>query len=1123
MMKQFIPMKNASFHFFIFTLFTLTSCLQKPDLQQQGSLFASLPPDKTGVEFINALIETEEFNIVEYLYFYNGGGVSAGDINNDGLIDLYFSSNQGPNKLYLNKGEMVFEDITTQAGLSSEGPWKTGVSMADINGDGLLDIYVCRLGNWKTVAGRNELYINNGDLTFTESAEEYGLDFQGFSTQAAFFDFDKDGDLDMYLLNHAVHTERSYGGAESRYYDDGFAGDRLYRNNLESGEKKFTGITREAGIFSSKIGYGLGIGISDINNDGWPDIYVSNDFNENDYLYINQKDGTFKEQISSGVNYSSRFSMGSDFSDFNNDGWIDFITMDMLPRDEIIQKMSTGEDSEEVYQLKLGFGFERQVSRNSLQLNNSNGTFSEIGQYSGVYATDWSWAALFGDFDNDGWKDLFVSNGIVRRPNDLDYMNFVTNPEIKDGLQNKPDMSDLALAGKMPAGEVDNFIFKNNKDLTFTDVSKEWGVFGKGISNGAIYGDLDNDGDLDLVINNINQSAGIYENRLGQFSDSSKTVNYLKLRFKGLGLNQFGIGARVELYYQDQVQVQENFTSRGFQSSIAPEVHFGLGNLQYVDSLKVTWSSGKSETLKNIKANDTLVLDESNASYTSQTSENSKGSVLRMLDKESTGLDFQHIENQFNDFNTEPLLPHKLSQEGPALAVGDLNGDGMEDVFVGGASGQSGAVFLQSKDGRFYRLHQALLDEDSNLEDVSAIFFDSNGNGFLDLLVGRGGNIQIANDKGKSTRIYLNNGKGVFNQKVLVELEPNTQVSVVEAADFNGDGMVDLMIGGRNVAGKYGYSPKSYLFQNQGGNNYVNRTKEIAPDLEWIGMVKDAVWEDLDLDGNLDLIVVGEWMPISIFMNRGGKLINETISFGLEKSKGWWNTIAAEDLNGDGFPDLVLGNLGLNSRLKASKTEPVKMIVNDFDQNGTSEQIISYPVEGKYYTVASKDELVKQMPILKKEFLRYRDFAGKSVQELLSYLNAKEAKYLEAHMFESIVLVNQDGLDFRIQNLPAEAQFAPLEAIEVVDVNQDGHLDLVLGGNKTGASPYYGAYQGSWGQILVGDSFGNFRADPQNRLKIRGDVRGIKKISVKDLTWLIYAKNSDSLEVIQIDEVKLLK
>lgn len=1110
-------MRFAHFQFLSFSLLVLISCSPKPDLQLEESLFIRLPIQKTGIDFINTLTETEEFNIVEYLYFYNGGGVAAGDINNDGLVDLYFSSNQGPNKLYLNKGGMVFEDITLSAGLASDHPWKTGVSMVDINGDGLLDIYVCRLGNWKGIVGKNELYINNGNLTFTESAEEYGLDFQGFSTHAAFFDFDKDGDLDMYLLNHAVHTERSYGGAESRYFDDGLAGDRLYRNNLDKGEKKFTGITQEAGIFSSRIGYGLGIGISDINNDGWPDIYVSNDFNENDYLYINQMDGTFKEQISSGVNYTSRFSMGSDFADFNNDGWIDFITMDMLPNDEIIQKMSAGEDSEEVYQLKLGFGFERQVSRNSLQLNNTNGTFSEIGQYSGVYATDWSWAALFADFDNDGWKDLFVSNGIVRRPNDLDYMNFITNPELKEGLQNKTNISDLELAEKMPPGDVSNFIFNNNGDLTFRDVSHEWGISGKNISNGAIYVDLDNDGDLDLVINNINEPAGIYENRLGKFSDSISRLNHLKVRFKGLGWNKFGIGARVEVYYKNQVQVQENFTSRGFQSSTSPEIHFGLGQAENLDSLKVIWPSGRHETLLNVSVNSTLVLEESSASTISKPTYFSEFSKLKVLDKESTGLDFDHVENEYNDFNTEPLLPHKLSREGPALATGDVNGDGRDDIFVGGASGQAGVIFLQSKEGQFYPMPMALLDEDSNLEDVSAVFFDSDGDGFIDLLVGRGGNIPDPNETGGSTRIYLNDGKGKFNKRVNLSLDPNTQVSVVKAIDFNSDGLMDLMIGSRNLEGKYGHIPRSYLLKNLGGNEYVDVTRELAPDLEYVGMVKDAAWTDLDLDGNLDLIVVGEWMPITIFMNRNGKLNNETSSFGLEKSTGWWNSLAAEDLNGDGYPDLVVGNLGLNSRLKASGAFPIKMMVNDFDQNGSVEQLISYSVDGEYYTVGSKDELVKQIPILKKDYIRYRDFAGRTFGEVVRNLNTKEAKLLEASQFESIVLFNLGDGGFRSITLPAEAQFAPVEAIEVVDMNLDGYPDLILGGNNTVVAPYYGAYQGSWGYILKGDSLGNFTPDRENRLRIRGDVKGIRKVSVGPLTWVIFAKNDGALEVVQID------
>ena len=1103
--------------FWVLFLFIFYSCTKNSDLEQETTLFISLPPQKTGVDFINLLTETEEFNIIEYLYFYNGGGVSVGDINNDGLIDIYFSSNQGPNKLFLNKGEMVFEDISEKAGVQSLGSWKTGVSMVDINGDGLLDIYVCRLGNFKGITGRNELYINNGNLTFSEKAAEYGLDFQGFSTQAAFFDYDRDGDLDMYLLNHAVHTQNTYGRASLRYMDSGPEGDRLYRNNAEKGEVRFTPVTNESGIFSSQIGYGLGVGISDVNNDGWPDIYVSNDFNENDYLYINQADGTFKEEIGSMATVQSRFSMGNDFADINNDGWIDFVTLDMLPRDERIRKMSVGEDSEEIYQLKLSFGFERQVSRNCLQLNNGNGTFSEIGQYSGIYATDWSWSSLFADFDNDGWKDLFISNGIVRRPNDLEYMNFITNPELEGGFQNKPDMMDLELAEKMPSGEVSNFVFKNKGDLTFQDVSQDWGVSEKGYSSGAAYVDLDNDGDLDLVVNNINAQAGIYQNRQGQVSGNNTKNTYLKIKLDGQGKNRFGIGARAEVYSKSQVQIQENFTSRGFQSSIAPEFLFGLGTIGIVDSVKIIWPSGKYEILKNIPVNTTVVVKESIAEKISKPFPDSEVHSVTILEKNSTGLDFYHVENDYNDFSVEPLLPHKLSREGPALTVGDVNGDGREDVFVGGAAGQAGVLFLQGKRADFFESTQPLLEADSDLEDSDAKFFDSDGDGDLDLIVGRGGNMPFPKDKARASMIYLNDGKGEFHTRITLPLEMDAQVSVVKVEDFDKDGLMDLMIGGRNVLGKYGEHPRSYLLKNLGDNRYEDVTKAVAPDLAFLGMVKDAIWVDLDLDGNLDLIVVGEWMPITIFLNKNGKLINETSTFGLAKSSGWWNSLAAEDLNADGYPDLVVGNLGLNSRLKTFEQLPVKMMIKDFDQNGSVEQIISYPENGKYYTVASKDELVKQIPMLKKDFVRYRDFSGKTVEEVFQALDMEEAKHLEANQFESVVLVNQEGKSFRSNPLPAEAQFAPIEAILITDVDQDGHPDLIIGGNNTAAAPYYGAYLGSWGNILKGNGKGEFRVERKHQLKINGDIKEIKKISVGSQTWLIFAKNNKELEVARID------
>jgi len=1111
-------MKPGLAKFWVLSLFIFYSCTKNSDLEQENTLFVSLPAQKTGVDFINLLTETEAFNIIDYLYFYNGGGVSVGDINNDGLIDIYFSSNQGPNKLFLNKGKMVFEDISKKSGLESLGSWKTGVSMVDINGDSLLDIYVCRLGNFKGISGKNELYINNGDLTFSEKAAEYGLDFQGFSTHASFFDYDRDGDLDMYLLNHAVHTEKSFGRASLRYLDDGLAGDRLYKNNSEKGEKRFTDITNEAKIYSSQLGYGLGTGISDLNNDGWPDLYVSNDFNENDYLYLNKADGTFQDQTSSALNYSSRFSMGSDFADMNNDGWVDFITLDMLAKEETIQKLSAGEETEENLQQKLNYGFERQFSRNCFQLNNGDGTFSEIAQLSGISATDWSWGVLLADYDNDGWKDIFISNGIVRRPNDLDYMNFITNPNLENGLQNNADLSDLKLASEMPPGDVENFFFRNNKDLTFQDVSATWNVSRKNISNGSAYSDLDNDGDLDLIINNINSTAEILENQQSQQLGKAKN-NFLKIRFKGLGANKFGLGSRVEAFGNGKQIIQENFTSRGFQSSTAPEVHLGLGEINTLDSLKVIWPSGKIEKFLNLKANQTLTVDEAAAtaipSYLPQTKE----PILKVVENNLSGLDFDHYEDNFNDFNYESLLPHKLSQEGPALAVGDVNGDGREDVYIGGASGQAGHLFVQFQGGKFQKSNQPIFEKDAALEDTEAIFFDSNKDGFLDLVVGRGGNVADPNDTGGQSKIYLNNGRGKFDQRINLPLEKNAQVSVILAHDFDQDGLADLMIGGRNVAGKYGQVPRSYLLKNLGENRYQDITNQIAPELANLGLVKDAAWTDIDADGTQDLIVIGEWMPITIFLTKNGKLVNETVRFGLDNSNGWWSSIAVEDFNQDGFPDLVVGNLGLNNRLKPTAEFPIKMVVADFDKNGTSEQIISYPVDGNYFTVATKDELVKQIPILKKDFVRYNDFAGKTVDEVFAKFQIKDSPYLKSNQFESLVLYNQKGKNFTAKALPIEAQFSPIEDIAVEDIDQDGHLDLVLGGNTTAVASYFGSYQGNWGLILKGDATGSFKTFKESSLKIKGDVKQIKEVTVGTKKWLIFAKNNSSLEVFSIAKV----
>jgi enediyne biosynthesis protein E4 len=1088
--------------------FVIVSCKTNENSNTPDYLFESIDPLKSGITFSNDLDENEDFNIIEYLYFYNGGGVAVGDINNDGLVDIYFSANQLPNRLYLNKGNLEFEDITELAGLSSPGAWKTGVSMVDINGDGLLDIYVCRLGNYKGIEGKNELYINNGDLTFTERAEEYGLDFKGFSTQAAFFDYDGDGDLDMYLLNHAVHTERSYGRASLRYLDDGLAGDKLYRNNLDRGIKKFTSVTNEAGIFSSQIGYGLGVGIADVNNDGWPDIYVSNDFNENDYLYINQKNGSFEEVISSSFAYSSRFSMGSDLADFNNDGWVDVMSLDMLPKDEITQKMSAGEDSYEIFNLKLNFGFERQASRNMLHLNNKNGTFSEIGQYASVYASDWSWSVLMADFDNDGYKDVFISNGINRRPNDLDYINFITERNAET------EISNLEMAKRMPLGLVKNYFFKNSGLNTFEDVSKSWGITEPSISNGAVYADLDNDGDLDLIVNNINQKASVFRNTIQENEKKKGSNRFLKVRFEGSGNNTFGIGCRVMAFKNDKVLISENFTSRGFQSSISPEIHLGLGDFQVLDSLIVIWPGGLSEKIENVPTDQTLTFLQKNAKTTYKYKTESPGFYWKKLNSEETGLDFEHVENNYNDFNLEALLPHKLSKEGPAFSIRDINGDNLDDIIFGGANGQKTAVFVQNEMGGFLEIDFPELEVDATLEDICIAWADLNQDGLDDLVIGRGGNIPEAEKILSDSKVYFGKGDGKFENGISLPIDPELQVSVILPLDFDKDGWIDLFVGGRNVAGKYGEIPRSYLLKNQGNGNFVDFTETWAPDIKKIGKIKDAVFIDLNRDGKEELILLGEWMGIRIFSLLHGKYSEQSKAFGLEKTNGWWNVIHIADIDKNGFPDLILGNLGLNNRLKPNLEHPLKMWVKDLDGNGSLEQIIAYGIGNNYFPMANRDELVKKLPQLKKDFVENADFAGKTVDQIFRRLPLADADLFEVDDFSSMVFMN-DGIRLDPQPLPEIAQFAPILAIETVDLDGDGILDLIFGGNMVETHPYFGAYLGSWGTVLKGEGNGKFKQFDISSLAIQGQIRHIKTLKVKDKTWVLFIKNDGPTEVFE--------
>ena len=1082
----------------------LFSCLES-NTHKTG--FAELSASDTGIRFENTLRQNKDFNIIEYLYFYNGGGISIGDINNDGFQDIYFTGNQVPNKLYLNKGSFVFEDITVDAGVSGEGNWKTGTTMADVNGDGLLDIFVCGVGNYKNFHGKNQLFINNGDLTFTESAEQYGLAFQGFSTQAVFFDYDNDGDLDMYLLNHSVHTSRSYGHSRLRLQSDPHAGDKLYRNDvIPGGVPIFTEVTSVSGIYNSQIAYGLGVGVSDLNKDGWADIYVSNDFHENDYLYINQRDGTFREELAESIPHVSRFSMGNDIADINNDAMPDIMTLDMLPRDEEVIKTTAGEDPYDIYEFKLRFGYHHQFARNTLQLNQGfdeegHLRFSDIGALAGVEASDWSWAPLIADFDNDGFKDIFIANGIVTRPNDLDYINFISTDSARKYYDHKTFIK------KMPAGEVPNLFFRNQGNLRFSDVSNTWIGSRPTASTGAAYADLDNDGDLDLVVNNINEAASIFRNDIGGGS-------WLQLELVGDGANRFGIGSKVIVYAGGRKVYHELSLTHGWQSSVSPVIHCGTGSSTTIDSVTVIWPTGKFQMLRGLATNQRLKIYQKNAEHLWRYTET--GKIEKKLNRISADL-FTHKENDYNAFNSERLIPHMVSTQGPDISVGDVNGDGLEDFFVGGAAGQAGAIFLQTHSANFAQMNQPAIELDSASEDVGSALFDADGDGMLDLLVVGGGQEFPADDPALRPRLYLNNGNGVLRKSDSFSVLLNA--SCVAAGDVDGDHDIDVFIGGRVIPGAYGQHPRSYLFINDGHGNFKDESFRLAGnDMAFApGMVTDAVFCDLNGDARIDLLIVGEWMPITAMVqDEDGNFLDRSSGYGFTRTNGWWNAVHANDFDGDGDVDFVVGNLGLNSRLRASQSTPVKLYVGDIDGNGGIDHLLTYYNNGKQHPFISRDQLVKQVPSFRRDFLKYKAFRNVTLEQIIPPADTPRYVVDYSYTFASVYLENRDG-QFYISELPVEAQMFPIFSFTSGDFNEDGKTDLLAAGNLFSVQPDLGRYDGGYGLMLLGNGAGDFTSVSLglSGFEVRGEGRDIKKLRLGEREIILVARSNGALLVFE--------
>ncbi len=1085
-------MKSVPFFLsIVISLIVLNSCSKSPkrDLYPSELIggFELLAADQTGIDFENTIRESTYFNHYYYSQMYVGSGVAIGDINNDGLPDIFFGGNQVEDRLFLNKGEFKFEDITKESRIARNSGWTWGVTMADVNADGYLDIYVSRNGiSAKPSDRQNQLFINNRDLTFTESAQKYGLADVGFSTQAVFFDMDNDGDLDMYQVNQVADKKvlllNKIPQNQFKFFKD-----RLYRND----NGYYKNVSLESGI-SQDIAYGLSVNASDFNNDGWMDLYVANDYAEPDFMYYNNGDGTFTNVINEKLKHITQLSMGSDTGDINNDGLIDLITTDMTPEDHYRSKTNMASMSTEAFEAMVDAGAHYQYMANTLQINNGMGTFSDIGNMAGISYTDWSWASLLVDLDNDGLKDIIVSNGIKKDVDNNDYRNKVQN------LGKNSTAEDLfKLSQETPSQPVSNYAFKNIGEHKFRKVTEDWGFGTPSFSNGMAYGDLDNDGDLDVVTNNIDSPAFIYKNK--------SNGNFLTVSFNGPEKNVFGIGARAEIYYKDDIQVVENVLTRGFISSVDSKAFFGLGKQTKIDSLKVYWFDGKVNVLREITANQEIEVNHSNASFEERTKTTAE-TLFASIPTGKVGLNYEHKENLHNDFQEQILLPHKLSENGPFSSVADVNGDGLEDIFIGGALGQSGELYIQNGNGNFRLSESQPWTRDRMSEDMGCLFIDVDSDNDLDLYVASGGNEYDQGHPLLQDRLYINDGYGQFSKSVEVLPEIFESSGCVKTADVDSDGDLDIFVGTRLISGKYAFPATSYLLINNNGKFVESQN---APRLSNLGMVTDAEFTDFDSDGDEDLIIVGEWMNITLLENEGGDFEDVSLEFGLSDTRGIWWSITKGDLDGDGDQDYVIGNLGLNNKFKASEEHPFKVYANDFDQNGTNDVVLAKFYKDDYVPVRGRECTSQQMPYVSEKFKDYHSFASSNLIDILPEDKIEDAVVYEIKDFSSTILINE-GESFTQLALPNEVQISPIKSAVVEDFNGDGKMDILVAGNHYGVEVETTRYDAGYGAILLGKGKNSFEFIPplESGFYVPEDSRNVERISIKNSPHLVVTNNN---------------